>query len=131
MPAGRPSAYTEAIAEEICERIACGESLLSVCKSNNMPDRMTVNRWQNKDPEFASRIAHARDLGQDFIIDECREIADEADEDNVNVAKLRIWHRQWEASKRAGKRFGDKIQQEVSGKDGGPVQFLIRDVDKE
>jgi hypothetical protein len=31
---------------------------------------------------------------------------------------------QWRASKLAPKKYGDKVQQEVSGPDGGPVQAL-------
>lgn len=109
---GCPIDYSAEIADAICDELACGESLAAICRRDDMPDRRTIQRWQTKDASLAARIARARDLGQDFIIDECREIADNAGEDTVQVARLRIWQRQWEASKRAQKRFGDKIRVE-------------------
>ena len=39
---GRPSLYTYEIAEEICERLAKGETLRSVCRSDHMPDERRV-----------------------------------------------------------------------------------------
>jgi hypothetical protein len=45
MPAGRPTDYTEALAEEICLRLAEGESLVSICREEGMPRRAAVFRW--------------------------------------------------------------------------------------
>lgn len=91
-----------------------------------MPDRATVSRWQANDEELATRIARARDIGQDYSIDECREIADSATPEDVNVAKLRIFARQWEASKRARKRYGDRTV--VEGDADNPVEMVVRRV---
>ena len=107
---GRPTLYTEDMADFICERLSMGETLLEVCRDNErVADRATVTRWLVKNPEFASRIMRARDFGQDASIDQCREIIENATPENVNVAKLQVWHRQWEASKRARRNFGDKV----------------------
>lgn len=110
MQAGRPSSYSEETADFICEQLAIGKTLLAICRDNEeMPDRTTVARWMTKMPEFASRIALSRDFGQDFTVDECRDIVDSATPEDFQVARLRVWHRQWEASKRAPKRLGDKL----------------------
>ena len=116
--AGRPSIRTDEVIDEICARLAEGSNLVEICQDPNMPDRRTITKWQSIDEELYARIARARDIGQEFTVDECRSIADLATPEDVNVAKLRIWHRQWEASKRAPKRFGDKIQQEHTGSVG-------------
>jgi len=112
------SIRTDAIVDEICERLSIGSNLVEICQDPHMPDRATISRWQANDEELASRIARARDIGQDYSIDECKQIADLATPEDVNVAKLRIFARQWEASKRASRRFGDKIQQEHTGSVG-------------
>ena len=42
---GRPTIETRAIWNKICERIACGEPLRSICKDDAMPARSTFHRW--------------------------------------------------------------------------------------
>lgn len=80
----------------------------------------------NSDASFAATIARAREAGQDALTAETIDIADDATEENVQSAKLRIWARQWYASKLAPKKYGDKIQAEHSGgisvswQDGAP-----------
>jgi len=131
MPAGRPSVRAEELMEEICVRLSEGETLARICDDNHMPSRRTIHSWAINDSDFFTRIAYARELGQEFTVDECRMIADTATPEDVNVAKLRIWHRQWEASKRAPKRFGDKIQQEHTGSVGVQLVHSIPRPDRE
>ena len=58
---GRPSVYSHAMAEEICNRLAVGESLKSVCQDDGMPDERTVRRWAlDPDHPFSPRYARAR-----------------------------------------------------------------------
>lgn len=40
----RPSSYNEAIAEDICGRVADGDSLRSICEGADYPERRTVFR---------------------------------------------------------------------------------------
>ena len=42
---GRPSRYTSELAAVICERLAEGETLRSICRDDKMPDKATVLRW--------------------------------------------------------------------------------------
>ena len=46
---GRPSIRTREIENEICRRIACGESLRRICLDERMPCRDTVFRWLRND----------------------------------------------------------------------------------
>ena len=41
---GRPSRFSDEISEEICRRLAGGESLRSICRSEAMPHLATVLR---------------------------------------------------------------------------------------
>ena len=45
--------------------------------------------------------------------------------DAVDRTRLQIDARKWYASKLAPKKYGDKVQQEVSGPDGAPIQAAI------
>jgi len=42
---GRPSLYSEEMAERICEGLREGMSLVKICSADNMPGRATVMRW--------------------------------------------------------------------------------------
>ena len=54
MPAGRPTSCTSKITEIICERLAGGESLNSICKDPDMPTKSSVLLWvvQGREIEF-------------------------------------------------------------------------------
>lgn len=41
----RPRNYKAETARKICERIADGESLRSICEDSKMPSRETVRKW--------------------------------------------------------------------------------------
>lgn len=61
-PNFRPSTYAESLADEICERIACGESLLRICADEGMPDKTTVIRWLAKNAAFRAAYDRARQV---------------------------------------------------------------------
>src|SRR5882762_7176648 len=84
MPAGRPSEFSSAIAETICERIASGESLRSIAKAKEMPDVRTIYRWL-ADPardEFRHQYARARAAQTEVWLEEIFEIADDGSHDS-------------------------------------------------
>ncbi len=109
----RPTKFTPKTADQICERIADGESLRLVCEDETMPAKSTVMRWLNDDRilEFRDQYAHAREAQADCYADQIIEIADAAAADNTAVqrARLRVDARKWKASKLAPKAYGDKL----------------------
>lgn len=139
---GRPSDYSADLATTICVRIADGESLRSICRGEDMPDKATVLRWLASDEHknFRDQYAHARDAQADAIVEECLEIADDGTNDwmernngedkspgyalngeHVQRSRLRVDTRKWWAARLAPKKYGDKVTTEISGPDGGPV----------
>ena len=46
---GRPTIRSKEVENEICSRIACGESLRHICLDPNMPCRDTFFRWLRND----------------------------------------------------------------------------------
>ena len=142
---GRPSTYTVEIADEICERIAIGESVRQICLLEHMPDDATFYRWLLKYEELRDKYARAKEAQADRFNEELIEIADDGrndwierennrtgqtyialNEEALGRAKLRVETRKWLMGKHKPKKYGDKIQTELSGPDGGPVQHEVR-----
>ena len=61
-----------------------------------------------KNHEFEQIITKARIAQQDAEIEKCVKMADEAKPEDWQVARLRIWARQWRASKLAPKKYGER-----------------------
>lgn len=130
-PIGRPSSYTPEIADLICERIADGESLRSICSDEEMPNKATVFRWLAANDAFRDQYARARESQADTLFDDILEIADDArndwmerrdgnrgyelNGDHIQRSRLRLEARKWMASKLAPKKYGDRILTEHSG----------------
>lgn len=124
---GRPTTFTQHIANVICMRIAEGESLREIVKTEGMPDRTTVYDWLLRHEAFANQYTRAREEQADTLADEILAIADEAPEvdyirdkhgnvidikiDSGYVAyqKQRIESRKWIAMKLKPKKYGDKL----------------------
>lgn len=128
MPAGRPSSFTQDIADEICERLAGKDSLRTICLDENMPHKATVFRWLAVNELFRDQYARAREQQADSMFDEILDIADDAsndymekiDADGGNLgwkengeaiarSRLRIDARKWMAGKLRPKVYGDKL----------------------
>ena len=127
---GRPTKYTKAIADEICNRMHHGETLNKICRDEHMPGRRTVIDWRFQDIDgFSATYARAREALLDYWEDETVDVADDGTNDyyrkttkdgeevlafnkeNVERSKLRVDTRKWMLSKLNQKRFGDKIEQ--------------------
>lgn len=132
---GRPPIYTPELAARVLELLAEGKSLRAICELPEIPDRSTIRGWIDKDVDgFAARYAHARDVGLDVVAEEVIAIADTpvgstengaTDSGAVADKRLRFDARRWYLSKLAPKRYGEKLTQEITGKDGGPVQTAV------
>tara|TARA_R110002051_G_scaffold323069_1_gene415556 strand:+ start:22 stop:468 length:447 start_codon:yes stop_codon:yes gene_type:complete len=106
---GRPSIYTDDIADLICECIAEGKSMVSIGKKPGMPKPRTVYRWIRENPEFRHNYENAKEDQADMFVEEMRDISLSADSDSVQVARLQIDVMKWTASKFKNKRYGDKL----------------------
>jgi hypothetical protein len=61
------SGYCEALAREICGRIAFGESLREVCRDPEMPSVATVYNWMRAHPEFVEAYRRAREFQAEIL----------------------------------------------------------------
>lgn len=146
-PQGRPSAYSLEIAERICDRIAVGESVRSICEDESMPDKATVFRWLYKHEEFATIYARAKQASGFVDEDDMAEIADDARNDymekfdkdgnslgyflngeHVQRSKLRWEHRRWLLERKQPKRYGAKVDVNHGGQADNPLTVLMEQV---
>jgi hypothetical protein len=101
-----------------------------------MPPESTVRRWALEDRDgFSAQYARAREIGYGAMADELIEISDDSsgdlktdengnarmDAEFVGRSRLKVDTRKWLLSKALPKVYGDKITQEVSGPNGGPI----------
>ena len=131
-PTGRPSGYSQDIADTICERIADGQSLRTICSDPDMPRQAMVFRWLAKYDEFSEQYARAREAQADTLADELLDIVDDGRNDwmsnnapdnpgykengeAINRSRLRAETRKWIAGKLRPKKYGDKIGLEYAG----------------
>lgn len=142
---GRPSLYNPQIIDEICQWIADGKTLREFCRQDGKPSYSAVYDWLEDDESFRTRFARARETGEDVIAQECLEIADDStndwveskfgpqlNQDHVQRSKLRIETRLKLLAKWNPKKYGDRVHNEHTGKDGEPLSFVVKSIlDKE
>jgi hypothetical protein len=82
--------------------------------------------WLTKHEAFSDNYAKAQKERSEALYEEMFEIGDEVVPDAAAVAKarLRVDTRKWALARMNPKRYGDKITQEHTGTDGGPIQTV-------
>lgn len=114
----------KAAVTELCDALACGESLLSF--SRRMDFAFTTLRdWLDSDPERAAQYARARDRRADVLAERIEQAVEEpvatnsrgdVDPGAVAEKRLKVDTLKWVASKLAPRRYGDKIEVDASVK---------------
>ena len=118
------------------------KSLESICKSDErFPDARTVYRWIDASEELCQRYARAKQAQLQILADQLVDLADNdricqkrtikpdgSEEivilDQVERTRVQIDTRKWLLSKLDPKKYGERIQQEHTGADGGPLQII-------
>lgn len=125
---GRPSKFTQALADKLCAELAQGKSMRTVTKSTTMPHMATIFRWLRIHDDFCEQYTRAKEESADALTDEMLDIADNATNDymeelgkdgqskgyqlngdHVRRSTLRIETRKWLASKLKPKRYGNNV----------------------
>ena len=136
-PQGRPTSFSEEKARIICDRLADGESLRSICRDEGMPVLQTVYGWMHTRPSFVEQYLRAREEQAETHADIIVDLSDATPETlpvydrDGNVIELKLdsawvqWMRQriearkWVAAKLRPKRYGDRVS--VGGDAENPV----------
>jgi hypothetical protein len=120
---GRQSTLTETAIEEILARLCEGESLRQICESEHLPNRSAVFRRLHHDVSFQAAYAAARATGAEAMCDEVIDLGRSATSENAAAMRVRVDTVKWAAAKLAPRRWGDKLQAELSGPGGSPLQI--------
>ncbi len=124
--------------DAICEKVANCETLQSIADGAKVT-KWCLIQWINSDANHDAH-ARARERGADKHAEDILAIADELvieakyngedvslDVSSAAIARnrLRVDTRKWLAAKMNAKKYGEKITQEVTGENGGPVKHNI------
>jgi transposase len=131
---GPDGLYTKELGDMICDQLATGRSLRSICRELGTLDHSTVLKWaRNADHPIFHQYAHAREVGYLALADEITDIVDDGRNDwmerelpngqtitvlnreAVDRSKLRFEARRWMLSKMLPKVYGDRATVEHTG----------------
>jgi len=129
---GRPTDYTDRLADKICEKVALGQSMRTICALETMPAMTTMFRWLREKDEFRQQYETAKQECAELMVEDMLDIADnEAQEpllvDGVPVivdekpvmvtsqvkiqhSRLKVDTRKFIAAKLKPKKYGERIQ---------------------
>lgn len=110
--AGRPSMYNQAMADEICDRLASGESLRTICRQDHMPNHSTVMRWVvQPDHPFCNQYRMARQAQMETLAGSMLDIAADAPRDGVEMMRARLLcdNIKWSAARLLPGVYGDRV----------------------
>ena len=109
-------------------RLAEGELLSDILKTPGMPSRVSIIRLLKVDEEFNQHYLLAKEMQADAIFDRhFKRAVLERDPMKQTDASERLAFEaaKWALGKLAPKKYGDKIQNEVTGADGAPLPVMI------
>lgn len=121
--------YSQELADAICELVASGNSIRTICSAENMPAMSSIFKWLRMHSIFAEQYARAKEAQVDAMGEELLDIADDTSNDvsgelgmpngvAVQRAKLRTDTRKWLMGKLQPKKYGDKVDLNHGGEIG-------------
>ena len=124
---GRPTDYTQAVADRICEQIAQGYSLRGIVSFDpHVPGRATVHRWLRERPEFRDQYAQAQERRADAYFDMALEVA--CYESDVQRARLIVDTLKWSAGRLSPKRYGRHVPSEGDSLQFNAVSLMLKQI---
>lgn len=142
---GRPTKYTQELADEICAELALGLSLRTVCRADHMPTVKTIFNWFRTHPDFLQQYTRAKQESADAMADDILDIADDGSNDymmitrkdeseawqlngeHIQRSRLRVETRKWLMAKMKPKVYGDKLDVVSDGEkiEGQIVGYML------
>jgi hypothetical protein len=109
--------FSQEIADAVCKRVGEGESLRAACEAEGTT-HPTFLRWCLESKELADQYTRAREIGADVEFEGLQDLADEPPEKTASGSvdpgwvawqRGRIDIRKWALSKKAPRKYGDKL----------------------
>ena len=113
---------TDDVREDILRRLAEGESLRSACAANGVQHGAWTQAVR-ADEDLAGHYTRARLDGIDSQAEEMHDLEQRvlSGELDPNAFRAAMDARKWRMARQAPRKYGDKLQQEITGKDGGSI----------
>ena len=123
--AGRPTKYSEKLADEICQLLENGISLFKISQIEGMPTHGTIRAWIRENEEFSHKYALAKEVQAEHYAEK---IIDEAfNAQDAQLGRLRMDALRWTASKLLPKKYGDRIEHDIKQRTEVSYSFSIPD----
>lgn len=123
----RRAHYTPRIAEDICELVALGKTLRQALVEVGplAPTIATVWKWQDSVPEFGEKMERARQFSADGHADLMLEMAQQviATPSKASAIKVASDILKWQAEIRNSKKYGSKVQHELTKPPMSPLEL--------
>jgi hypothetical protein len=94
--------YSDALAREVCERIARGEAWSRIGGTDGMPDYSTIFYWRRTRPDFAEAFTLAQAAGNEFRADEVLAVSKGATKETIQEARLQVSSLKWHVARADG-----------------------------
>lgn len=138
----RPTKCTQKIADEICTRIAGGESLRAICIDEHLPEKSSVLLWvvtgrliDGTERQFSDQYHDAREAAGYSHADEALGLRNELREGSLDPqsAKVILDALKWGAERMAPKRHSQRQEIDHRSGDGSmrPTQIMLTAPDDE
>jgi hypothetical protein len=139
---GRPSTRSPEIAKRLCDHVAAGNSVRSFCRVEGNPGMFMIFQWLREDHIFAQHYTQAMEVRAERMFEDMLDIADDTtgdkktaikngkevelvDFDNIQRSRLRVDTRKWVLSRMNPKKYGERIQNDVTS-GGATLDDVIR-----
>ena len=125
-----PTKKTPQMLNKICEQIALGKSLRSICKDKEMPSLKSVVKLLNEDTDFQDKYSVARENRGDLYGEMINDIALEVLTGKLDWQRARVTidALKWTSARMSPKKYGDR--QDITVKQTSYVEELnkVQDV---
>ncbi len=114
---GRPTTYTDEVGDRVCAVLASGFPLRRFRERDDLPDPMTLYRWERDHPSFRERFALARRAMADNFafggLERLEAVDPDSEYGSARVSKARdtAGHMRWLAGGLDRDRWGDRPPQ--------------------
>lgn len=130
-------AYSEEVMDQILEELMAGKVPAEILGPDRRPEYPGLTYFYKlirDDESFAKKYARAMEVRTEADVDKIREIAmapavevsseygSHVDSGDVALRRLQVDALKWTASKRLPKKYGEKVTNEHTGPNGGPMQ---------
>jgi hypothetical protein len=115
----------EGLVDLVVSMAESGSPIARICEATGL-SKQALYAWQDSSPEHAELFARARARAAHDLVDETLTIADEADPEETQKAKLRIQARQWAAERWNRKDYGQAKAEVAISISGLHIEALKR-----